>query len=400
MSNYIKNNLKYFPILLLPIGCIGITSTFQIIALLIFMYLYLSKKQNYEYRSFFKSKKIKISLIFFFIWIFGIGISDFVINNNLKESLNVLQRIVPFVLVGFFSIKYDDFFKYAWIGLCISTFIISYDVIYNFWLQGHWRPVTMFNNPNRLGGFLILLIPYIYSGFIEYKSNFNLKIFGIVALLLGIISLFISGSRGAVVGIIIGAIICLFLIKYRQLSFKKILFLSSVIVVLLVISLNILYFIFPQMVMRSYDMERIYLWQSSINIFLDYPIFGIGKGNFNEVYLNGYINSLARNPELTSPHNIFLQFMTERGCVTFIPFIALLIIQIIILTKNIFVSINKINIWVCSGIIVILGMIIHGMFDTVMNNRTYQLMYWFLYGISCYSIIFNDKFTRKEINDE
>lgn len=52
--------------------------------------------------TFFKDKRIKISLIFFLVWIFGIGVSDFVVNNNLKESFNVLQRILPFILVGFF----------------------------------------------------------------------------------------------------------------------------------------------------------------------------------------------------------------------------------------------------------------------------------------------------------
>lgn len=102
MLNYMKNNLKFFPILLLPLGCIGLTSTFQVAALLIFLYLYFLKKEIYEYMTFFKDKRIKISLIFFLVWIFGIGVSDFVVNNNLKESFNVLQRILPFILVGFF----------------------------------------------------------------------------------------------------------------------------------------------------------------------------------------------------------------------------------------------------------------------------------------------------------
>lgn len=400
MLNYMKNNLKFFPILLLPLGCIGLTSTFQVAALLIFLYLYFLKKEIYDYMTFFKDKRIKISLIFFLVWIFGIGVSDFVVNNNLKESFNVLQRILPFILVGFFSIKCEDFFKYAWIGLCISMVIISCDVLYNFFLQEHWRPTTMFNNPNRLGGFLILLLPYIYGGFIEYKDNINLKSLGIIASLLGTISLLISGSRGAIVGFIIGSIICLFLVQYRHLGFKKALLFVSCGVLVLIIGLSMIYFIFPQIIIRSYDMERVYLWQSSINIFCDYPIFGIGKGNFNEIYLSGYMNPLAENPNLTSPHNIFLQFMTERGLVGIIPFIILLMIQINILCKSIFMSLHKINIWVCCEIIVIFGMIIHGMFDTVMNNRTYQLMYWLLYGISCYSVIFYNQFIGKVINDE
>lgn len=388
--------ISFLPILLLPLGCIGLTSGFQVIALLIFIYLYFIKKQNFDCNAYFKNKIIKISLFYFFIWIIGIGISDFVVNNNIKECLNVLQRIIPFILAGFFVIKSNNYFKYAWIGICASMLIISCDVIYNLFIQGHWRPITMFNNPNRLGGFLILLLPFVYAGFIEYKVNIEMKVLGIVTTLLGIISLIISGSRGAIIGIIVGTLISIFIVKYKQCNLKKVLFCTFQFFALLTAFIFIIHFLFPQMVTRSYDMERVYLWISSINIFLDYPIFGIGKGNFNEFYINGYINPLAENPKLASPHNIFLQFMVERGIVATLPFVVLLGIQIYILIRNLFKENGDVNFWVISGLIVIFGMIIHGMFDTVMNNRTYQLMYWFLYAISCFSIITYNNFDKKE----
>lgn len=47
--------------------------------------------------------------------------------------------------------------------------------------------------------------------------------------------------------------------------------------------------------------------------------------------------------------------------------------------------------WCCCSAVVVVGMIVHSMVDTVPNNRTYQLMYWLLYGVSCYSIIYNKK---------
>ena len=390
-------HISFLPILLLPLGCIGLTSGFQAVALLIFIYLYFVKKQNFDCKTYFKNKIIKISVFYFFIWIIGIGISDFVINNNLKECLNVLQRIIPFILVGFFAIKSDNYFKYAWIAICASMLIISCDVIYNLFIQGHWRPVTMFNSPNRLGGFLILLLPFVYTGFVEYKSNIKLKILGAVTTLLGCASLIISGSRGAIIGFVISVLITLFIVNYNRYKLKQLLCVAFAFITLLIIIIFVIKFIFPQMVIRSYDMERIYLWISSINIFLDYPIFGVGKGNFNEVYINGYISTFAKESHLASPHNIFLQFMVERGIVATLPFIILLGVQIYILTKNLLRKNGCVNYWTVSCLIAVLGMIIHGMFDTVMNNRTYQLMYWFLYAVSCYSIIFYNNFDNKEV---
>lgn len=59
---------------------------------------------------------------------------------------------------------------------------------------------------------------------------------------------------------------------------------------------------------------RINLWRSSINMFLDYPIFGVGLDNFLYQYRGRYIFDAAwQEPNLSHPHNIFLDFATRLG---------------------------------------------------------------------------------------
>ena len=46
--------------------------------------------------------------------------------------------------------------------------------------------------------------------------------------------------------------------------------------------------------------------------------------------------------------------------------------------------------FVFAGLIMVFGVIIQGFVDvTFDNNRIYQLMYWLLYGLACYSMVFN-----------
>lgn len=382
-------NITFLPIILLPLGCIGLTSAFQVISTIVFLYLYLKNKVQFDYTQFFKSKIVKYSFCFFLLWVCGLVISDFFIKGTATEGWHFFQRILPLILVGLFSVRNEKFFQYAWIGIVISLFIINCDVISNFLIQDHWRPKTMFNSPNRLGGFLILLLPFVFAGIYALKNNFKLQITGSIVLILGLISLIISGSRGAMLGLIGGTFITFVLIKYKLENFKKFIlsiFFTSGIILLFIISIN---FYFPQMISRGYDMERIYLWQSAWEMFKDYPWLGVGGGDFNKYYLNGYINPLAKEPGLVTPHNVYLWYLAERGIVTALPFILMVGFQIYIFAKNIVTKSKKVNLWACAGLIMVLGMAIHGWVDTVMNNRTYQMMYWLLYGLTCYSIVYN-----------
>jgi len=59
---------------------------------------------------------------------------------------------------------------------------------------------------------------------------------------------------------------------------------------------------------------RMNLWRSSINMFRDNPIFGVGLDNFLYAYRGRYIFDAAwQEPNLNHPHNILLDFSTRLG---------------------------------------------------------------------------------------
>ncbi|MCA9977451.1 MAG: O-antigen ligase family protein, partial [Anaerolineales bacterium] len=59
---------------------------------------------------------------------------------------------------------------------------------------------------------------------------------------------------------------------------------------------------------------RLNLWQASINMFREHPLFGVGLDNFLYAYRGRYILDAAwQEPNLNHPHNILLDFATRLG---------------------------------------------------------------------------------------
>lgn len=393
MSNF-KKNLKYFPILILPLGCVGITSGFQAIAIIVFLYCLLKEKEQYGYKAFFADDAVRRSLIFIFLWLLCVTVSDLISKENmrsLKATWNYLERMLPFFCVGFFAVYDKKFQKFAWAGLCVGMLFANFDVFYNLVLQGHWRPRTIFSNPNRLGAFIIMLLPFIVCGTYQFRKNRFAVLIGGFLSVLGLISLVISGSRGAMLGLMGGCLFAFIIFSIRQGDMKKVCkrLLSGVVLICCIIGIT--YYFYPGMVARSYDMERVYLWQSSLKMIADYPLWGVGEGNFNRIYINnGYVNPLARELTLPHPHNTYLYYFVERGIFVGSAFILMILSQIYVLSKNLLTKDKNINMFVFAGLIMVFGVVIQGFVDvTFDNNRIYQLMYWLLYGLVCYSIVFN-----------
>lgn len=381
---------KYLPAFFLPLGCIGITSGFQLISVIIALGNYFKYNIKYNVKEFMNNKYVRISFLLMCLWAFSISLSDFLFYKefvHIKEGWNYFQRFFPFIIIGLIFVNDKRFFKYFIYGLLLSLIIINSNVFYNFYVQGHWRPSTMFGNPNKLGGFLILVLPFIINSVFYFEKILVKYLIGSICFFT-ILSLIISGSRGAMLGIIVGYFILLIFILLKKYEMKKILCLTSLLFVSFLVLIFIINQYFPYMVHRNYDMERIYLWQAAAQMFKDNILLGVGAGNFNYNYVNYYMNPLATNIHLTSPHNIFLHYFSQRGIIVGIPFVLLFLYQIYSLTKNLFIQNGNINYFVAAGFVSVLGMGVHGLFDTQITMRDYALMYWLLYSFSCCSFIY------------
>lgn len=59
--------------------------------------------------------------------------------------------------------------------------------------------------------------------------------------------------------------------------------------------------------------ERLLMWQSAWNMFKDYPVLGIGVGNYTRAYQTKYILPEAKDCGLTHAHSNVMHLLAERG---------------------------------------------------------------------------------------
>ncbi len=158
-----------------------------------------------------------------------------------------------------------------------------------------------------------------------------------------IVILVLANSRGGILAAILSSSFLLLVIKGRKII--KVLFLTSIIIIILLNAFPIIEESVDTYFRWETVGQRELFWQSGIDIFKDYPIFGIGPNNFPRyfgtyapvgIYEHMGFNKLT-NP---TPHNLFLRFAAENGLlgiivsVSFFVIFFYLAIRTMRLTKN------------------------------------------------------------------
>lgn len=255
------------------------------------------------------------------------------------------------------------------------------------------RIYSVFGNPNVYGEYLILTIPIAITAFvIEKKSQIKL-VFGAIALL-GIANLFWTLSRASMIGIAI-AILIIVVLKQRKL------------IPLLIIGLMVSPLILPDYIveramstvgMSSQSEEPIELaeesasevdssisyrgsiYSSSMEILKDYPVTGVGIGQFGEVYKS---YGVAKSYH---PHNTFLMVAIETGILG----ISSLLLLGLTWAKNMLASIKYkadklsfLNISLLGGIV---GCSVQGLADHIWHNYNILFLFFIMLGIGYSSL--------------
>lgn len=254
-------------------------------------------------------------------------------------------------------------------------------------------------NPNLLGGYFVAGIPALLGICTMFAVDKHYKRAGIALALslLSITALFLTGCRGAFIGCMV-IILGVFLIsgKFLWNRFKK-WFISAIAAAFAVIlgaiisisSLRARIFSIFAMRQDSSNSFRFNVYQSSLQMFKDNWLLGIGVGNknFREIY-GLYMRT---GFDALSSYNIFLETAVESGIFALIAFLGFIIgmlkcgINIILKSGNF-----KDIIFVSAAVISISAMMIHGLVDTVFFRPQIQFIFWSMAAIIS-SIIYNNK---------
>jgi len=239
-------------------------------------------------------------------------------------------------------------------------------------------------NPNLFGGYMLAIIPaFLTLPFINKK----LTIFSVIAGLTATIALILTGCRGAYIGLFFEIILLISLAykfiepKLKQI-FTTIIGFGTLIISFIIISINSLRArIFSIFAMRddSSNSFRFNVYHSCIQMFKDNWLLGIGCGNqnFREIY-GLYMRT---GFDALSAYNIYLETAVESGIFALISFVGFLAINIVKSIKYILKSNILESIFVVASLISIIGMLTHGIVDTVFFRPQIQFTFWIMAGI-------------------
>ncbi len=240
-------------------------------------------------------------------------------------------------------------------------------------------------NPNLYGGYLVGGLPIVLGSVFYFiaKKEYNLSILSLVGLGTVVYAILQTGCRGAYLSmmIVFGAVflICakFFWHKYKKGFLTAIGCLCSLFVLMLVFVNSIRLRFLSIFAMRSDSSNsfRFNVYNSSLEMFKDNWLLGIGVGNknFREIY-GLYMKT---GFDALSAYNIYLETAVESGIFALIAFLGYLITISVNSVKTIFTTKNTEKIiLISSAIISIWAMMFHGLVDTIYFRPQLQFMFW------------------------
>ena len=245
-------------------------------------------------------------------------------------------------------------------------------------------------NPNLLGGYFVAGIPSLFGmcAYFIFHNKYKFAFISIVLSLLSVLALFATGCRGAYLALIlILALTFIVSAKFFWNSYKKV-YLSIIggavalftTALIFVTSLRARFLSIFAMRNDSSNSFRFNVYQSSIQMFKDNWLLGIGVGNrnFREIY-GLYMKT---GFDALSAYNIFLEIAVESGIFALIAFLAFLIVLVRDAVKIILNSIDiETIIFISAALISILALMFHGLVDTVFFRPQIQFIFWIMVAV-------------------
>lgn len=325
--------------------------------------------------------------------------------NSIQDVFATFYRIFPlfFVMV---MLKNKEQLNGVIIAFSISVLITDIVAVWQ-WLSpvsGFARASGLSNSATFLGSHMLMAIPVLLWGLKVCDLSNRLKCFLKVDIVLSGIALFASGTRGAWLAFYVMFMAYLFTRNY--VIWKK--FFLFGVTVLTIVSFVAVVPSFKNRLVSIGDLqyqsnsERLLMWQSAINILVDYPLTGIGAGEFGLVYNSMYISPLAKERPYTEnprsghghPHNNILKRFAEGGILGGVAFITLNAYLFRRLLKQYWGSGNGQYSFALMGILILVGFHLEGMTDTNIISVPVMREFWFLLGIALVA----DKVVEKKIS--
>lgn len=189
------------------------------------------------------------------------------------------------------------------------------------------RVAGSFGHPNQYGGFIAFLIPVAGAVLLSKRFGPGLRAAAALAIAFALPALTLSYVRGAIVGLVVGTIGWLGLLRPKT----ALLVALGVVVAAVALAPSTLEQRFRGESSSTGTVLRVDIWKSALAIYEDYPVLGAGVSNFSKAYerLPPVLESavqrrLLHQGEVLVPpqaQNLYLHFLAEEGTLGMLAFV-------------------------------------------------------------------------------
>ena len=316
---------------------------------------------------------------------FGFSQLSFFTAATIEELIRFISFFLIFLCVLNIFEKKEQFERIILILIFLGLLLSFYGVITKYFIlqKETARSFSTFGNRNHFAAYMIMIAP-LSIAYALYCSNKNKKI--IFTFIAAIIcsAVFLSLSRGGSLSLLIALFFMSFLLMREKLHGNQHWIIAAVIIFAFVlVSMAGFGPIQHKMsILRQGLASRWSVVFDSLNMVRDFPLFGIGLGNFK------YAFSLHQTPRQIAIyydylHNDYLQFVVEAGLIC----AALLSIFFLNLFKMILIELNKRHDSFAKSIVIgglcgILAVSMHSFVDFNFHIPAVALLFWFILGLT------------------
>ncbi|MCD6317501.1 O-antigen ligase family protein [Candidatus Aerophobetes bacterium] len=233
---------------------------------------------------------------------------------------------------------------------------------------------SLLGNQNKFADFLILTLPLILTSISWKRINEKRQLFLLFLLFLGLVCLVLTGSLGGMGAV--GIVIVIYLLIKNWKAGLILLVVGGLVFLVFHSHLTVIFLA----LIKKYSRPgiRIYTWKNvCIPLLKDHPLLGIGLASYCKV-----ASSYCPNVLWSHAHNFFLNYLDEIGFIgglllffsTGIP-----AVYMIKLYRRARYPLNNLSLGFALSIV---GILIFGMVETVMDNFQIGLLFWSLTGMA------------------
>ncbi|MFA6074375.1 MAG: O-antigen ligase family protein [Negativicutes bacterium] len=270
---------------------------------------------------------------------------------------------------------------FAWIA---GIVLVDLNVCWNYLAAGlgrksakYFLEISIFQLPDWLN---CLAWPWLLA--LISVAGRRAKWLVVVALLVVVGGTVFNGGRNAWIAVVVETLMFLLLLKkYRWAGY------SLLVIIIIAVGMFQLPYIRTRMLLfvdtgARTNINRLMLWRYSLDVWRDFPAFGIGNGaTFQKVFNQFYQHGFIFKERVAHAHNVFLARLVETGIVGLMAFVCLFGTYLQTFWRQ-FRRLPVANPLLLAGFVALTGWLCMGLFDYSLHLTQVTRALWIICGLT------------------